>query len=178
MSVRSKRPPIPMEARTTDGPFGPVHIRHDPWPAIVVQVQGAGMPTVRVAVPDREHAAMTVNGQRAPLSSPGRWRLRRKSRTRHATVGNRGYALTPTGLRTSLLLRDGVPIADVLGTLAAYSPLRDLPGNDARLVWHGGIDPTDVAVGQAMVIGFGAGAPGALLGTIHALLDMCFTSVR
>ncbi|MEU1629372.1 hypothetical protein ABZ746_29465 [Streptomyces sp. NPDC020096] len=178
MSVRSKRPATPPDTRTTDSPFGPVHIRHDRRPAIVVQVQGAGMPTVRVTVPGREHGAMTVNGQRVPLSSPGRWRLRRKSRTRHATVGNRGYELRPTGLRTSRLLRDGVPVADVLGTLAAHSPLRDLPGSDARLVWHGGIDPTDVAVGQAMVIGFGAGAPGALLGPVRALLDVCVTATR
>ncbi len=69
-------------------------------------------------------------------------------------------------------MRDGLRIAEAHGTLAAYSPWRTIPGVDARLTWHGGVDQTDVAIGQAMVIGFGAGAPGVILTLVSVVFSI------
>lgn len=118
------------------------------------------MPAVTV-LPSR---GLSVNGERVPTEQGvGRWwDPRRKARTCTVRVGDRGYELRPTGLFRARLLRDGTPIAGAYGGLRSYSPVRTHPGIDARLNWSPGVDPTDVAVGQAMVIAFGAGAPGAL----------------
>ncbi|MFF5018624.1 hypothetical protein [Streptomyces sp. NPDC001165] len=85
-------------------------------------------------------------------------------------VGERTYELRPTSLRRARLLRNGTPIAEARGTLRSYASLRDIPGIDARLTWSHGLDPTDVAIGQAMVVAFGAGAPGALATFISSWL--------
>jgi hypothetical protein len=146
--------------RTAASPFGPVRISHDRWPSVIVHVEGPGMPAVTV-LPGR---GLSVDGRRVPARQGvgSGWDLRRKARACTARVGDRDYLLRPTGLFRARLLRDGTPIAGVRGGLRSYSPVRTLPGIDARLDWAPGVDPTDVAVGQAMVVAFGAGAPGAL----------------
>ncbi|WP_188303250.1 hypothetical protein [Streptomyces sp. CBMA123] len=120
------------------------------------------MPTVTV-VPDRDHGAMNIGGHNVPMS--------RKSRTRTAVVGDRTYELRSTSLRRAELRRNGVLIAHARGTYRSYAPGRSIPGLDAKVTWSHGIDPTDVAVGQSMVIGFGAGAPGVVLRTIFFWYD-------
>ncbi|WP_225102542.1 hypothetical protein [Streptomyces sp. CoH27] len=92
----------------------------------------------------------------------GPWALRRRTRTRTALVGGRTYELRPTGLCRARLLRNSTPIAEARGTLRSYVSLRDIPGIDARLTWSHGLEPTDVAIGHAMVFTLGAGAPGVL----------------
>ncbi|MET8625985.1 hypothetical protein ABZW30_19895 [Kitasatospora sp. NPDC004669] len=151
------------QQQVVDGPFGPIQINYDRWPSVIARVHGTGIPAVTV-VPDRDHGAMNINGQNVPTrrNSSG-WDPRRKSRTRTALVADRSYELRPTALRRAELRRNGVLIAHAHGTLRSYSPGRTIPGLDARVTWSQGVDPTDVAIGQAMVVGFGAGAPGALL---------------
>ncbi len=159
-----------LQQRVIDGPFGPIQISHDRWPSVVARVHGTGMPTVTV-VPNRDHGAMNVNGQNIPMSSGGGWGARRKSRTRTARVGDRTYELKPTSMRKAELRRNGVLIANAHGTLRSYAPGRGIPGLDARVKWTQAIDPTDVAIGQAMVLAFGAGAPGALSRTLLFWID-------
>ena len=157
--------------RTVDSPFGPLRISHDRWPSVVAVIDGQHLPTIKV-LPDRDLGGMSVNGRPVPLKRGGRaWSMRRATRTRTALVGDRGYELRPTGLRSADLLRDGTHIADAHGTLISYSPFREIPGLDAHLRWQPGVDPTDVAVGQAMVVAFGAGAPGALTNLAFFWLD-------
>ncbi|MGW2373733.1 MULTISPECIES: hypothetical protein [Kitasatospora] len=144
-----------LQQRVIEGPFGPIQISHDRWPSVIARVQGAGMPTVTV-VPDRDHGAMNINGHDVPTT-------RARNRTRTAVVGDRAYELRPTSLRRAELRRNGVLIAHARGTYRSYAPGSTIPGLDARVNWSQGIDPTDVAVGQAMLLAFGAGAPGALL---------------
>ncbi|MFD5465501.1 hypothetical protein ACFWIQ_22110 [Kitasatospora sp. NPDC127059] len=120
------------------------------------------MPTVTV-VPDRDYGAMNINGQSVPTT--------RKSRTRTAVLGDRTYELKATSLRRAELRRNGQLIAHAHGTYRSYAPGKSIPGLDARVTWSHGIDPTDVAVGQAMVVGFGAGAPGAVLRTVFFWVD-------
>ncbi|MER7580462.1 hypothetical protein [Kitasatospora sp. NPDC097691] len=151
-----------LQQRVINGPFGPIQVSHDRWPSVVARVQGAGMPTVTV-VPDRDHGAMNVNGQNVPI--------RRKSRTRTAVLGDRTYELRATSLRRAELRRNGVRIADARGSYRAYAPGSTIPGLDARIDWSQGIDPTDVAVAQSMVLAFGAGAPGAVLRTVFFWVD-------
>ncbi|MFD8787413.1 hypothetical protein [Kitasatospora sp. NPDC059599] len=151
-----------LQQRVIDGPFGPIQLSHDRWPSVVARIQGAGMPTVTV-VPDRDHGALNINGHTIPTS--------RKSRTRNAVLGDRTYELRSTGLRRAELRRNGTLIAHAHGSFRSYAPGRTIPGLDARITWSQGIDPTDVAVGQAMVVGFGAGAPGAVLRTVLFWVD-------
>ncbi|MFG3223428.1 hypothetical protein ACGF07_01425 [Kitasatospora sp. NPDC048194] len=152
-----------LRQRVVNGPFGPIRISHDRRPSVIARVQGAGMPTVTV-VPDREHGAMNINGQNVPMS-------RTRNRTRTAVVGDRSYELRATSLRRAELRRNGALIAHARGSFRSYSPGNTIPGLDARITWSQGVDPTDVAVGQAMVIGFGAGAPGAVLRTVFFWVD-------
>ncbi|GHI04313.1 hypothetical protein AQI88_26105 [Streptomyces cellostaticus] len=164
MSFLSRRRTVRLsQHRTADSPFGPVRISYNPGPAVIALVQGPGMPPVTV-VPGRDHGQIKVDGQVIPMrrGNGNRWALRRRSRTRTAVVRERTYELRPTSLRQARLLRNGTPIAEAHGTLRSYASLRDIPGIDARLTWSHGLDPTDVAIGQAMVLAFGAGAPGAL----------------
>ena len=172
MPIFSKRRKVHLtKHRTADSPFGPIRISHDRWPSVIALVQGPGMPTVTV-LPDRDLGGMSVDGRRVPLKRGSRgWDPRRMARTRSALVGDRGYELRPTGLRRGQLLRDGRLIADTHGTLVSYSPFREIPGIDARLTWYPSADPTDVAIGQAMVVAFGAGAPGALASLTLFWLD-------
>ncbi|WP_406202941.1 hypothetical protein OH807_25560 [Kitasatospora sp. NBC_01560] len=151
------------QQHVVDSPFGRIQIDYDRWPSVVARLHGAGIPGVTL-VPDRDHGAMTVNGHHVPTGrkSSG-WDPRRASRTRTALVGDRSYELRPTALRRAELWRNGVLLARARGTLRAWAPGRSIPGLDARVTWSQGVDPTDVAIGQAMVTGFGAGAPGALL---------------
>ncbi|MFI6844777.1 hypothetical protein OG535_24655 [Kitasatospora sp. NBC_00085] len=160
------------QQRVADGPFGPIQINYDRWPSVVARVHGVGIPAVTV-VPDRDHGSMNVNGHHVPTNrnSRGGWDPRRRSRTRTALLGDRSYELRPTALRRAELRRNGVLIAHARGTLRSYSPGRSIPGLDARVTWSQGVDPTDVAIGQAMVFGFGAGAPGALLGILLFWVD-------
>ncbi|WP_030247005.1 hypothetical protein [Streptomyces sp. NRRL S-350] len=152
-----------LQQRLMDGPFGPIRISHDRWPSVIAHVQGAGMPTVTV-VPDRDHGAMNINGHPVPTS-------RARNRTRTAVVGDRTYELRPTSLRRAELRRNGTLIAHARGTFRSYGPGNGIPGLDARVNWSQGIDPTDVAVGQGMVLAFGAGAPGAFLRTVFFWVD-------
>ncbi|MEU4115902.1 hypothetical protein AB0F71_15580 [Kitasatospora sp. NPDC028055] len=152
-----------LQQRVIDGPFGPIQISHDRWPSVVARVQGAGIPAVTV-VPDRDHGAMNMGGHNIPTS-------RARNRTRTAVVGDRTYELRPRGLRRAELRRNGTLIAHAHGTFRSYAPGRTIPGLDAKVTWSQGIDPTDVAVGQAMVLGFGAGAPGIILRTIFFWYD-------
>ncbi|SOB82162.1 hypothetical protein SAMN06272789_2318 [Streptomyces sp. 1331.2] len=152
-----------LQQRVIEGPFGPIQVSHDRWPSVVAHVQGAGMPTVTV-VPNRDYGAMNINGQNIPVS-------RSRNRTRTAVVGDRSYELRPTSLRRAELRRNGVLIANASGTLRSYAPGRGIPGMDAQVKWTQAIDPTDVAVGQAMVLAFGAGAPGFVLRTIFFWVD-------
>ncbi|WP_280692761.1 hypothetical protein [Kitasatospora sp. GAS204B] len=173
MSVFTKRRKVRLSKhRMVDSPFGPIRISHDSWPSVIALVQGEGMPAVTV-LPDRDHGAMSVDGRRVTTSrrTDRRWDPRRAARTRNALVGGRGYELRPTGLCRARLLRDGTPIAEARGTLLSYSPFQQIPGIDARLTWSHGVDPTDVAIGQAMVVAFGAGAPGALTTLAFCWLD-------
>ncbi|MEU8923836.1 hypothetical protein AB0D10_23310 [Kitasatospora sp. NPDC048545] len=151
-----------LQQRVIDGPFGPIQLSHDRWPSVVARIQGAGMPTVTV-VPGRDHGALNINGHSIPTS--------RKSRTRKAVLGDRTYELRSTGLRRAELRRNGTLIAHAHGSFRSYAPGSTIPGLDARITWSQGIDPTDVAVGQAMVVGFGAGAPGAVLRTVLFWVD-------
>ncbi|MFD7902738.1 hypothetical protein ACFV4F_42045 [Kitasatospora sp. NPDC059722] len=162
MSAPAQRRKVHLsQQRVADSPFGPLQISHDRWPSVIVRLTGAGIPTV-TAVPDREHGALSVNGHHVPTVRGSRgWDPRRKARTRTALVGARGYELRPTGLCRAELRRDGAVIGRASSGLGAYSPFRSIPGIDAKIAWSPGVDPTDVAVGQAMVVTFGAGAPGA-----------------
>ncbi|WP_280664392.1 MULTISPECIES: hypothetical protein [unclassified Kitasatospora] len=156
-----------------DSPFGPIRISHDSWPSVIALVQGEGMPAVTVR-PGRDNGGgMSVNGRRVTTShrTGRRWDPRRAARTRTALVGDRGYELRPTGVCRSQILRNGTPVAEARGTLLSYSPFHEIPGIDARLTWSPGVDPTDVAIGQAMVVAFGAGAPGALTTLAFFWLD-------
>ncbi|MER6301822.1 hypothetical protein ABT247_19985 [Kitasatospora sp. NPDC001539] len=152
-----------LRQRVVNGPFGPIRISHDRRPSVIARVQGAGMPTVTV-VPDREHGAMNINGQNVPMS-------RTRNRTRTAVVGDRSYELRPTSLRRAELRRNGTLVAHARGSFRSYAPGNTIPGLDARITWSQGVDPADVAVGQAMVVGFGAGAPGAVLRTVFFWVD-------
>lgn len=157
--------------RAIDSPFGQLRISYDSWPSVIAVLDGPNVPTVKT-LPGRDLGGMTFDGRPVPLQRAGRaWSMTRASRTRTALVGDRGYELRPTGLRRARLLRDGRPIADASGTLRSYSPFREIPGLDARLRWQPGVDPTDVAIGQAMVVAFGAGAPGALANVFLFWLD-------
>lgn len=172
MPIFSKRRKVRLtKHRVAESPFGQIRISHDSWPSVIARVQGPGMPTVTV-LPDRDSGGMSVNGQHVPLKRRNRgWDPRRITRTRSALVGDRGYELRPIGLCRSQLLRDGELIADTYGTLRSYSPFREIPGIDARLTWSPGADPTDVAIGHAMVVAFGAGAPGTLASLTFFWLD-------
>ncbi|MEU6509992.1 hypothetical protein [Streptomyces sp. NPDC046942] len=174
MSIFSKRRTVRLsQHRTAESPFGPIRISYDRWPAVIALVQGPGMPPVTVR-PGREHGWIKVDGQVIPTrrGSDSRWALRRRTRTRTAVVGERTYELRPTGLCRARILRDGMPIAEAHGTLGAYGPLRGIPGIDARLTWSHGLGRYDVAIGQAMVVAFGAGAPGALATIASFWLDI------
>ncbi|OLZ65387.1 hypothetical protein AV521_32450 [Streptomyces sp. IMTB 2501] len=163
--------------RTADSPFGPIRISYDRWPSVIALVQGPGMPRVQVR-PDRVHGRIKVDGQMilTRRGNDSRWALRRRTRTRTAMVGERTYELRPTSLRRARLLRNGTPIAEAHGTLRSYVSLRGIPGIDARLNWSQGLDPYDVAIGQAMVVAFGAGAPGALTSLVSFSLDLISSS--
>ncbi|MFF4813425.1 hypothetical protein ACFY2K_02460 [Kitasatospora sp. NPDC001309] len=120
------------------------------------------MPTVTV-VPDRDHGAINVNGHNVPTT--------RKSRTRTAVLGDRTYELRATSLRKAELRRNGAVIAHAQGSFRSYAPGSSIPGLHAEVTWSQAIDPTDVAVGQAMVLAFGAGAPGIVLRTVFFWTD-------
>jgi hypothetical protein len=106
-----------------------------------------------------------------PISHPGDWTLRRRSRRIRTTVAGRSYELRPIAGRRSRLYRDGTVVADARGGWAAYFPTHLLlPGRHADLTWRPGCDPTDVAVGHALVVGYGAGSPGALINVTWAIL--------
>ncbi|MQS15591.1 hypothetical protein F7Q99_25795 [Streptomyces kaniharaensis] len=163
MSQPMKRRKVHLsQQRVADSPFGPIRIDYDRWPSVVARVHGAGIPAVTM-LPGRDHGRLTINGFQVPTNraSTG-WDPRRKARTRTALVGDRGYELRPTALCRAELRRNGQVIAQARGSLRSYSPFRTIPGLDARVTWSHGVDATDVAVGQAMVVAFGAGAPGAL----------------
>ncbi|MEV5878975.1 hypothetical protein AB0L75_33095 [Streptomyces sp. NPDC052101] len=149
--------------RTVDSPLGPIRISYSNWPGVIVAVQSPQMPTVTV-VPDRDIGAMSIDKQVIPCETAGRggWNLRRKARTRTALVGDRAYELRPTGLRRAQLRRGGELLAEARGNWLSYSPFRAFPGLDARMTWAGWADATDVAIGQSMVVAYGAGAPGAI----------------
>jgi hypothetical protein len=175
VSIFSKRRKVRLsQHRMADSPFGPIRISRDRWPSVIALVQGSNMPTVSVMTGRDSGGGMGVDGQHVPVSRSSGWDPRRIARTRSVLVGERGYELRPTGWCRAQLLRNGILIADAYGTLVSYLPFREVPGIDARLAWRPGVDPTDVAIGQAMVVGFGAGAPGALATIIFfwlALLD-------
>ncbi|MER6068123.1 hypothetical protein ABT187_04535 [Streptomyces sp. NPDC001817] len=174
MSIFSKRITVRLsQHRTADSPFGPIRISYDRWPSVIALVQGPGMPPITVR-PDREHGWIKVDGQVVPTrrGSDSRWALRRRTRTRTAVVGERTYELQPTSLCRARLLRNGTPIAEAHGALSSYGLFRTIPGIDARLIWSPGLDPYDVAIGQAMVVAFGAGAPGALASLVAFGFDL------
>ncbi|GGU93046.1 hypothetical protein GCM10010260_29830 [Streptomyces filipinensis] len=174
MSFFSKRRTIRLsQDRTADSPFGPIRISYNSGLTVIALVQGPGMPPVTV-VPGRDRGTLSINQQVIPTrrGDDSRWALRRRTRTRTALVGDRSYELRPIGLCRARLLRNGTPIAEARGTLRSYACLRDIPGIDARLTWSHGLDPTDVAIGQAMVFAFGAGAPGALGSIVSFCLDV------
>ncbi|MCD9874745.1 hypothetical protein [Streptomyces guryensis] len=158
--------------RTAHSPLGLIRITYSNWPGVIVAVQSPQMPPVMV-LPDRDVGAMSINKQVIPCRSADRggWYPRRKARTRTALVGDRAYELMPTGLRRAQLRRNGELLAEACGTWRSYNPFRSVPGLDARLTWAGWADPTDVAIGQSMVIAYGAGAPGAIAGILGSLLD-------
>ncbi|MGW2250161.1 hypothetical protein ACWCXH_08170 [Kitasatospora sp. NPDC001660] len=172
MSAPAKRRKVNLsQQRVVGSPFGPVQISHDRWPSVIARVSGAGIPAV-TALPDRDRGGLTINGQHVPTALGTRgWDPRRKARTRTALVGARGYELRPTALCRAELRRDGVVIGRAQGTFRSYSPFRGIPGIDAVVTWSPGVDPTDVAIGQAMVVAFGAGAPGAIQRCLMFWLD-------
>lgn len=165
-----RRVKIPLATRMLDGPLGPIRVLHDSWPSVILQVDGPGLPTVRVP-PDRDAKTVFVNGQRHPLQQPRPFALRRRSRRYSTTVDGRVYVFAPRSFRSSQLLRDGIAVAEVRGTLAVYSPFHHLPGLDARITWCGAPDPLDVALGQALVIVFGAGSGGFLTNLVIGLVE-------
>ncbi|WP_031068791.1 hypothetical protein [Streptomyces sp. NRRL WC-3742] len=157
-----------------DGPFGPIQIDYDPWPSVVARIHGPGIPAV-IAVPDRRHGRINFGGHSVPTSqNRSRWNPRRKSRAWTAVVGERTYELRPTTLRRAEVRRNGTVIARASSTLRSYSPGSTIPGRHARLTWSQGLDPTDVAIAQALVLTFGAGAPGALLRIFFFWYDNVF----
>jgi hypothetical protein len=149
--------------RTTDSPLGAIRISYSNGPGVIVAVQAPHMPPVTV-VPGRDVGAMSMNKQviPSPATTRSRWSPRRKARTRTALVGDRVYELRPVGLRRAQLRRDGAIIAQAHGTWSSYNPFREIPGLDARLTWSERVDATDVAIGQSMVVAYGAGAPGGI----------------
>ncbi|KJS54015.1 hypothetical protein [Streptomyces rubellomurinus] len=172
MSVFTKRRSVRLsQHRVLDSPFGPIRIDYDRWPAAVARMTGAGIPTVTMAL-DRQHGALNVGGQSVPTHEGNTdWDPRRKANTRTALVGGRRYELRPTALCRAELRCDERVIGHARGTLRSYGPGRGIPGIDARVTWSPGVDPTDVAVGQAMVLTFGAGAPGALQRVLMFWID-------
>ncbi|GAA1983760.1 hypothetical protein [Kitasatospora viridis] len=157
--------------RTAQTPVGPIRISASDWPGVIVAVQVPQMPIVTV-LPDRELGAMSIEKQPIPCPAPRR-RLdpRRAARTRTALFAGRAYELRHTGLCTAQLRRDGAVIAEARGSLADYGPFRTNPGLDATLSWSPWVDPTDVAIGQSMVVAYGAGAPGGFASLIGFWLD-------
>ncbi|MEU2712088.1 hypothetical protein [Streptomyces sp. NPDC007205] len=158
--------------RTADSPLGSVRISYSDGPGAIVAVQVPHTPIVTV-IPDRQIGTMSMDERVIPCTTPrrSRWDPRRTARTRTALVGDRAYELRPTGLRRAQLRRNGELIAEACGTLAAYSPFRTIPGLDAGLAWSGRVDTTDVAIGQSMVIAYGAGAPGGIASFLAIWLD-------
>lgn len=146
-----------------------MEIAYDGWPSIVARVSGAGIPAVTI-LPGR---TIAVDGRRVPTvyGTGSRWDPRRRARTSAVEAGGHRYELRPTGLCHARLTRDAAPVAAARGTLRAYLPFRSFRGVDARLTWEPGATPLDVALGQAMVLAFGAGAPGALAWIITLWLD-------
>ncbi|WP_030939717.1 hypothetical protein [Streptomyces sp. NRRL S-646] len=86
-------------------------------------------------------------------------------------MGDRTYELRPTGLRRTQLRRNGELLAEALGTWGSCNPFRSIPGPDAGLTWAGWADPADVAIGQSMVVAYGADAPSAIAGIPGSFLD-------
>jgi hypothetical protein len=107
---------------------------------------------------------MSINKQVIPCNRADRNSRHpgRKAQTRTALVGDRTYELRPTGLCRARLFRDGELLAEARDSWLDYSPFREIPGLGARLSWAGWADATDVAIGQSMVVAYGAGAPGAI----------------
>ncbi|MBP2052747.1 hypothetical protein J2Z21_005734 [Streptomyces griseochromogenes] len=164
MSFFSRRRKVHLSNhRTVDSPLGPIRISYSNWPGVIVAVQSPQMPIVTV-LPDRDIGAMAINKQAIPCEKADRngWNPSRKAQTRTALVGDRAYELRPTGLRRAQLSRNGEILANAWGSWLAYSPFRAFPGLGARLSWAGWADATDVAIGQSMVVAYGAGAPGAI----------------
>lgn len=173
MTFFTRRRKVPLSNHlTADSPLGPIRISYSNWPGVIVAVQSPQMPPVTV-VPDRDIGALAINKQVIPCRSADRssWFPRRKARTRTALMGDRSYELRPTGLRRAQLRRNGELLAEARGTWRSYNPFRSIPGLDARLTWAAWADPTDVAIGQSMVVAYGAGAPGAIAGILGSLLD-------
>lgn len=137
-----------------------MRISQDAWPSVAARVDGPAIPTVTV-VPGR---GIAVDGQWMPTANRtgSRWDPRRKARTRAVEAGGHRYELRPTGLCHARLTRDAMLIAEACDTLLAYFSFRAHRGIDARLTWMPGATPLDAALGQAMVLVFGAGAPGLL----------------
>lgn len=159
--------------RMVDSPLGRIRISYGGWPQVIVAVQSPQMPPVTV-LPDRDVGALSIDRQVIPCTTARRsnWNPRRGARTRTAVVGDRAYELRPTGVRRAQLRRNGELLAEARGTWSAYGPLRTIPGLDARLSWAGWADATDVAIGQSMVLAFGAGAPGMLASFVGFCLDL------
>lgn len=150
-------------------PYGPIRVRHDSMPSVLAVLDGPGIPTVTVLI----GGTITVDGRKA-VTDPGigsPWDPRRSARTSTVKTGTHRYELRPTGLRRARLRRDSTPIARARGTLRAYNPFRSWPGIDATLTWTPDATPQDVAIGQAMVLALGAGAPGALIRIATFWLD-------
>lgn len=42
-------------------------------------------------------------------------------------------------------------------------PFNTIPAQGARLNWFGPVDPTDVTIGQSVVVAYDAGGPGAVV---------------
>ena len=161
MSIFTKRRKVRLsQHRMADSPHGPIRISHDRWPSVIAFVDGPGIPAVTV----QPRHGLNINGQRLHTrqGTGNGWDPRRNARTCTVVVGDRRYELRPTGLLRARLLRDGMLIAKARRSVRSYSPFRGIPGVDAQLTWSPGVDPTDVAIGQALVVAYGGGAPGAL----------------
>lgn len=154
------------------GPLGPVRLTYERLPREALQVDGPGLPAVRVVL-DRDGRmfgrSLFVDGRRASVGRPRRRMLPPAADRRTVTVGDRRYELAPSGLRRSLLTRNGLGVAEADGGLAAFVPGRRLPGGGAAIAWCGAADPLDVALAYAMVLAFGAGSARSV---VMAVLEL------
>lgn len=109
-------------------------------------------------------ARLTVAGDAAELR-PSRAFLARSTFNVSAQVGERGYQLSQTGVRTAQVLRDGQPVAWLTRDPAGTT--RERYRED--VAWDEGAERVDVAVTHALASAYRVGADGVALSLLKGL---------